>query len=48
MRMVRVSGFLWGKESRLSGTNILQDVRRQNVKIWGTRARGKGLICGGR
>ena len=37
MRIDRGSSGLWGKQSRLRDTNMLQDVRRQNVKRWRTR-----------
>ena len=49
MGMVRDAGYLWGREGSLRGTNIfhiLQDVRRENIRIWGTRALAKRLFSG--
>ena len=49
MGMVRDAGYLWGREGSVRGTNIfriLQEVSRQNIRIWGTRALAKRLFCG--
>ena len=36
MRIVRDAGCVWCREIRMRDTNILQGVRRQNVKRWRT------------
>ena len=49
MGMVREAGYFWGREGSFRGTNIfhiLQDVRRQNIRIWGTGALAKRVFNG--
>ena len=49
MGMVREAGYFWGREGSFRGTNIfhiLQEVRRQNIRIWGTGALPRDCLMG--